>query len=130
MSFFGGLDTEKYDRQYSDRQLVGRIAEYFKPQVKRLSVVSALVVAIAGVGAALPVVVSRAVDLVRLPVQGEGLAESQSATNLIAFIGIALLLVGDRHLGPELGASRAGRPRGRRCGSGTARKSIPCRSGA
>jgi ATP-binding cassette, subfamily B, bacterial len=94
MSFFGGLDTEKYDRQYSDRQLVGRIAEYFKPQVKRLSVVSALVVAIAGVGAALPVVVSRAVDLVRLPVQGEGLAESQSATNLIIFIGTALLLVG------------------------------------
>ncbi len=94
MSFFGGLDTEKYDRQYSDRQLVGRIAEYFKPQVKRLSVVSVLVVAIAGVGATLPVVVSRAVDLIRLPVQGEGLAESQSATNLIIFIGIALLLVG------------------------------------
>jgi ATP-binding cassette subfamily B protein len=94
MSFFGGLDTEKYDRQYSDRQLAGRIAEYFKPQVKRLTAVSVLVVAIAGVGAALPVVVSRAVDLVRLPVRGEGLAESQSATNLIIFIGIALLLVG------------------------------------
>jgi ATP-binding cassette subfamily B protein len=94
MSFFGGLDTEKYDRQYSDSQLVRRIAEYFKPQVKRLAVVSALVVAIAGVGAALPVVVSRSVDLIPASLQDEGLAESQSVLSLIAFIGIALLLVG------------------------------------
>jgi ATP-binding cassette subfamily B protein len=94
MSFFGGLDAEKYDRQYSDRQLVGRIAEYFKPQVKRLAAVSVLVVAIAGVGAALPVVVSRSVDLVTAPGQGGGLPDSQSALSLIALIGIALLLVG------------------------------------
>jgi len=94
MSFFGGLNAEKYDRQYSDRQLVGRIAEYFKPQVKRLTAVSVLVVAIAGVGAALPVVVSRSVDLITAPGQGEGLAGSQSALSMIAFIGIALLLVG------------------------------------
>ena len=65
MGFFSGLNEEKYDRQYSDRQLVGRIAEYFKPQVKRLAVVSVLVVAIAGIGAALPVVVSRIVDLLK-----------------------------------------------------------------
>ncbi len=36
MGFFGGLNAEQYDRQYSDRQLIGRISEYFEPQKKRL----------------------------------------------------------------------------------------------
>jgi len=84
MGFFGGLNEEKYDRQYSDRQLVGRIAEYFKPQVKRLGVVSVLVVAIAGVGATLPVVVSRSVDLLK----------EQPTIQAISLAGLALLLVG------------------------------------
>jgi len=84
MGFFGGLNAEKYDRQYSDRQLAGRIAEYFKPQVKRLVVVSALVVAIAGVGAMLPVVVSRIVDLLK----------EQPTIQAISLAGLALFLVG------------------------------------
>jgi len=84
MGFFGGLNAEKYDRQYSDRQLVGRIAEYFKPQVKRLAAVSALVVAIAGVGAMLPVVVSRIVDLLK----------EQPTIQAISLAGLALFLVG------------------------------------
>jgi len=84
MGFFGGLNEEKYDRQYSDHQLVGRIAEYFKPQVKRLAVVSILVVAIAGVGAMLPVVVSRIVDLL----------EEQPTVQAIRLAGLALLVVG------------------------------------
>ncbi len=84
MGFFGGLNTEKYDRQYSDRQLVGRIAEYFKPQTKRLTAVSALVVVIAGVGAMLPVVVSRIVDLLK----------EQPTVQSIGLAGLALFLVG------------------------------------
>jgi ATP-binding cassette subfamily B protein len=84
MGFFGGLNAEKYDRQYTDRQLVGRIAEYFKPQVKRLTVVSVLVVAIAGVGAMLPVVVSRIVDLLK----------DQPTVQAINLAGLALFLVG------------------------------------
>jgi len=34
MGFFGGLNTEKYDRQYSDLALLRRIAAYYKPRVK------------------------------------------------------------------------------------------------
>ena len=34
MSFFSNLDTEGYDRQYTDRQLAGRMVEYFSPQLK------------------------------------------------------------------------------------------------
>jgi ATP-binding cassette subfamily B protein len=84
MGFFGGLNAEKYDRQYSDRQLVKRIAEYFKPQSKRLIVVSVLVVAIGAVGAMLPVVVSRIVDLLK----------EQPTVQAISLAGLALLLVG------------------------------------
>ena len=65
MGFFAGLNDEKYDRQYTDRELTRRIIGYFKPQTKRLAAVTALVVVIAMIGAALPVVVSRMVDLLK-----------------------------------------------------------------
>jgi ATP-binding cassette subfamily B protein len=94
MGFFGGLGAEQYDRQYSDRQLLGRITEYFQPQKKRLGLVSGLVVGIAGVGAALPVVVSKSVDLVSNSISGNVLPEALSATNTILLVGLALLLVG------------------------------------
>ena len=91
MGFFGGLNAEQYDRQYTDRQLIGRISEYFVPQKKRLGLVSGLVIAIAGVGAMLPVVVSQGVDLVADAIQGGG---TLSVTNITLLIGLALLLVG------------------------------------
>jgi ATP-binding cassette subfamily B protein len=62
MGFFSGLNDEKYDRQYTDRELTRRILRYFKPQTKRLVLVSSLVMAYGGIGAALPVIVSRMVD--------------------------------------------------------------------
>ena len=65
MGFFAGLNDEKYDRQYTDRELTRRIIGYCKPQTKRLAAVTALVVVIAMIGAALPVVVSRMVDLLK-----------------------------------------------------------------
>ncbi len=65
MGFFAGLNAEKYDRQYSDRQLIGRIIAYFKPHVKRFTWVGVLVTAIAFTAASLPVVVSSIVDLIK-----------------------------------------------------------------
>lgn len=110
MGFFGGLNAEKYDRQYSDRQLSGRIAQYFKPQTRRLGVVAGLVVAIAGIGAALPVAVSKSVDRLPQPVdsalrsymawaaasQGalEMLPASRLEVEIILLIGVALLGIG------------------------------------
>jgi hypothetical protein len=63
MSFFAGLNDEKYDRQYTDRDLARRIVGYFKPQAGRLALVSLLVVIVAGVGAALPLLVSNTLRL-------------------------------------------------------------------
>ncbi len=62
MGFFSGLDTESYDRQYSDRDLVRRIIQYFKPYSKGLLVVAFFLALIAVSGAAVPVLVSRAVN--------------------------------------------------------------------
>jgi len=84
MGFFSGLNEEKYDRQYSDRQLVGRITEYFKPQTRRLAVVSVLVVIIAFIGAGLPIAVSRMVDLLK----------TQPTMQAIVIVGLILLAIG------------------------------------
>jgi len=62
MGFFSGLASEGYDRQYSDRQLVGRIVGYFKPYWLRLIFVTLLVLVIAAAGAITPVLVSQIVD--------------------------------------------------------------------
>ena len=62
MSIFYGLDAEAYDRAYSDRELIGRIAGYFKPHSRRVLTVATLITAIAVAGAAQPFVVARGVD--------------------------------------------------------------------
>lgn len=65
MSFFSALDTEGYDRQYTDRQLVARMASYFRPYRRQLIAVMFFLLVIAGAGAATPIVVARGVDLLQ-----------------------------------------------------------------
>ena len=84
MGFFAGLNEEKYDRQYTDRELTRRIIGYFKPQAKRFATVTGLVVVIAGIGAALPVVVSRMVDLLK----------GEPTLTAISIVGLIMLLIG------------------------------------
>ena len=84
MAFFAGLNDEKYDRQYSDRELMRRILGYFTSQKQRLAIVTVLVVIVAAVGAALPVVVSRMVDMLK----------GQPSLTAISAVGISMLLIG------------------------------------
>ncbi len=84
MGFFAGLNDEKYDRQYSDRELTRRILGFFKSQVGQLGAASVLVILLAVIGAALPVVVSRMVDML-----GE-----QPSLQAIAIVGGILMGVG------------------------------------
>src|SRR5688572_20165471 len=84
MGFFAGLNDEKYDRQYTDRELMRRIFEYFKPETKRLVWVTVFVVVLAGIGAALPVVVARMVDLLR----------EQPSFQAISLVSLTVLLIG------------------------------------
>jgi ATP-binding cassette subfamily B protein len=84
MGFFSSLNNEKYDRQYSDRMLVGRIATYFKPQTTRLTVLVSLVMVVSVLGAAQPVIVSKGVDLLK----------SQPDMNAILLVSGAVFLIG------------------------------------
>ena len=83
MGFFSGLNDEKYDRQYTDRELVRRILDYFKPQRARLAWTTVLVAAYAAAGAALPVIVARMVDAL----------EGQPSLGSIVLAGLAVLFI-------------------------------------
>ncbi len=65
MGFFAGLDAEKYDRKYSDRELIRRILLYFRPHYPRLLLVGLLVLVVSGSGALLPILVSRGIDFLK-----------------------------------------------------------------
>jgi ATP-binding cassette subfamily B protein len=87
MGFFDGLDAEKYDRTYKDSDLVRRIVDYFKPQWKRLVLISILTLAVAGVGALLPITVSRGVDML----EGKStLAGLIAVSAVVLFVGLAM----------------------------------------
>ncbi|MBN1260228.1 MAG: ABC transporter ATP-binding protein [Anaerolineae bacterium] len=59
-----GLDTESYDRNYSDRELVRRILHYFKPYTRQMTVSAAMIMLNSAAGTAGPIIIGRALDLV------------------------------------------------------------------
>ncbi|PKO16312.1 MAG: ABC transporter ATP-binding protein [Chloroflexi bacterium HGW-Chloroflexi-10] len=62
MGFFAGLNEEKYDRKYTDRQLTARIITYFRPHIVRVVTVVLMLLLVSGTDALQPVVVSRGLD--------------------------------------------------------------------
>ncbi len=61
---FMGLAAEKYDRQYSDRQLLRRMATYFAPYRGRLIRLTLIILAITAIGLVSPLLIARGIDLV------------------------------------------------------------------
>jgi ATP-binding cassette subfamily B protein len=82
MGFFSSLGTEAYDRSYTDRELMRRIWLYFKPHKRRLTWVIILLLSIAALSAAVPILISRGVDL---------MAESALESGLYILSGLVLL---------------------------------------
>ena len=85
MGFFSGLNDEKYDRQYTDRELTNRIVDFFRPQKTRLAWTTVFVVGYAALGAALPVLVGRMVD----GLQGQPTLQAISLVSLVLVGGAA-----------------------------------------
>ena len=83
MGFFAGLNEEKYDRQYSDGVLVRRMVSYFSTQRTRMSAIMVLVAVMAALGAALPVIVSQIMDLLK----------SQPTPQAIMVVGIVMTVI-------------------------------------
>ncbi len=78
-----GLDTESYDRNYSDRELLKRILGYFRPHVRQMLLVASMITlnSLAGTGG--PIVISRAIDTV---------AQDSSTRVIVLMSGVVLLL--------------------------------------
>jgi ATP-binding cassette subfamily B protein len=91
MGFFTGLNAEKYDRQYTDRELTRRIIDYFTPQRKRMTIIIVLVVAISAVSAALPVVISRVVGFIA--------SQPDPSLQAVMLVGLGVALVGTANYG-------------------------------
>ncbi len=58
MSVFAGLDTEAYDRQYTDAELIKRIFGYFAPYRRQVTIVAFFVTLVALAGVGQPLIVS------------------------------------------------------------------------
>jgi ATP-binding cassette subfamily B protein len=59
-----GLDTETYDRNYSDRELLGRIFDYFRPYRGQMVLVAVMLSlnSLAGTGG--PILISKGIDII------------------------------------------------------------------
>ncbi len=86
MGFFDGLDAEKYDRKYTDRDLLRRILVYFKPHTLRLGFVALMVLVVSGAGAMMPILVSRGVDLLKTNLSAGGLAAIAGAVMVVGLV--------------------------------------------
>lgn len=84
---FEGLDGEAYDREYDDGALVRRIAGYFRPELGRMAVVAALIVAGAIVQTALPVYISNSVDQLGVDRQSVNLTTVLIVMTVLAAMG-------------------------------------------
>jgi ATP-binding cassette subfamily B protein len=62
--FMSGLSGEAYDRQYTDRQLIGRLATYFRPYRNAVTQLVLSLLVVTAVGFATPLLTSAGVDLV------------------------------------------------------------------
>lgn len=78
-----GLDTESYDRKYSDRELVRRILSYFRPYTRQMAGASALLLLNSITGTGGPILISRAIDIV---------AERPTLSTILLMAGGVLLL--------------------------------------
>jgi len=78
-----GLETEAYDRKYSDIELLTRIIGYFRPYTRQMILVGVMIAlnSLAGTGG--PILISKAIDI---------LAQNPSTTAMLLLSGGVLLL--------------------------------------
>jgi ATP-binding cassette subfamily B protein len=83
MGFFGGLNTEAYDRSYSDWALIARIFRYFSKFRGRMIGLAFMTVAMAAFGALIPILVSTGV---------QSLVQAEENWYLVGLVLVVLLV--------------------------------------
>ncbi len=86
MGFFDGLNDEKYDREYRDRDLIQRIAALFKSYRKGILTIALITILMSLISAFQPIVAGRAIDFLENPNRWVVLLVLPGA---LAFVGIA-----------------------------------------
>ncbi len=84
MGFFSSLEVETYDRQYSDKDLLRRMAKYFGRHRRRLTGIVAFLLLVTLASAAVPLLVSAAMDQV----------QRSMAADLIWLLGGSVVMAG------------------------------------
>jgi ATP-binding cassette subfamily B protein len=80
---FSGLNTEAYDRTYTDRELARRVATYFGRDRRRMLWTLATIVVLAIITAIQPLIVAQGINL---------LGEDPAASALVALVLLSLLI--------------------------------------
>jgi ATP-binding cassette, subfamily B, bacterial len=83
-----GLETESYDRQYSDRDLLDRITSYFRPYRGKMAVVAVMITLNSLMGALGPIVIARAIGLL------ETTPQATSALPVMVLLALGVSLIG------------------------------------
>ena len=78
-----GLDTETYDRHYSDRELLARTIGYFRPYARQMILVAVMIALGSAAGTGGPILISKAIDV---------LAQAPSVEKMLLLAGGVLLL--------------------------------------
>lgn len=81
-----GLDTDAYDRTYRDRELVARIAGYFRPHAARMALVAVAIALNSLSGTAGPILIGRGIDVLR--------GGAAAATEPVLLLSFGVLLFG------------------------------------
>jgi ATP-binding cassette subfamily B protein len=80
-----GLDTEAYDRNYSDRELLGRIAGYFRPYTRQMITIAIVIMSSSLAGSGGPILIAKALDIL-------GVARAPSIAVILLLTGGVLSL--------------------------------------
>ncbi|MFL7791513.1 MAG: ABC transporter ATP-binding protein, partial [Anaerolineae bacterium] len=59
-----GLDTESYDRSYSDRELMARILGYFRPYAGKMALVALMLTLNSAAGSGMPILIAKVIDAI------------------------------------------------------------------
>lgn len=78
-----GLETEDYDRKYSDKDLLKRILGYFRPYTRQMILVAVTVTLNSAANTAGPIIIARALDLLEV--------NSSTTTILLLTLGIGIM---------------------------------------
>lgn len=79
-----GLETEDYDRQYSDRELLERIIGYFRPYKKEMILVALMLTLNSAASIGGPILIAQAIDILAI----------ESSTEAIFLLSLGVMLLG------------------------------------